>query len=298
MTIKKAFDNFICSRKLADLSGNTIKDYQNMIGLFVKYVGEDNGVEIITHELINDYIMDLMQRPISKTTRATYIRNMKIFLNWIESAYTTNYTASEIRVPKSPKKQVKIYSNDEVIEIFKNVETSCDWVTLRNKCIIACMYDSGLRQSEVCTLKRVNVSFSENRMTVLGKGNKERTVPLGKFTKHYMKAYIDMCPYRTKSVFVTFKGEELTCNAVKIFVRRLADKLSFPLSSHKLRHNFATNYCIDQYDQRGYIDIYRLAYLMGHEDIKTTKRYLHFAYEIIASRECISHLDNIFSMSN
>jgi len=155
------------------------------------------------------------------------------------------------------------------------------------------MYDSGLRQSEVCTLRKSRISFTDNRMIVHGKGDKERTVPLGKLTQRFMREYLALCPYDLDYVFVSRHGSALTCNAVKLFISKLARRLPFELSSHKLRHNFATNYCLDQYEKYGQIDIYRLMYLMGHEDIETTKRYLHFAYEIIASRGCISHLDGI-----
>ena len=85
----------------------------------------------------------------------------------------------------------------------------------------------------------------------------------------------------------------MTCDSVKHMVYKLADKLDFELSSHKLRHNFATNYCIDQYEARGQVDIYSLMYLMGHEDVETTQRYLHFAMEIIATRNHVSHLDKV-----
>lgn len=132
-------------------------------------------------------------------------------------------------------------------------------------------------------------------MTVHGKGNKERIVPMGILTQKYLQKYLELCPYESKYFFVGSTGEPLSCNAVKLFVSRLADNLPFELSSHKLRHNFATNYCIDQYRQFSQVDIYHLMYLMGHEDIATTKRYLHIAYEIIASEGCISHLDMVMS---
>lgn len=80
----------------------------------------------------------------------------------------------------------------------------------------------------------------------------------------------------------------------KKLVSKMAKKLPFELSSHKLRHNFATNYCLDQYNAYGQVDIYRLMYLMGHEDVSTTRRYLHFANEILASKGCISHVDAIY----
>ena len=184
------------------------------------------------------------------------------------------------------------------MEIFETIHAESEWIINRNKCIIALMYDSGLRQSEVCSLKTKWVQPKEGRLKVRGKGSKERTVPLGKLTAYYMKLYQEECPYNTDMLFVNRRGQELTCNAVKLLVNRLSKDLGFELSSHKLRHNFATNYCIDQYEKRGMVDIYKLMILMGHEDIETTKRYLHHANEIIGVNNHISHLDRILKREN
>lgn len=293
MTVGETFDNFILSRKLADLSAKTIIDYIEFITPFIEFVGSYKLFSELTQKDINQYIQKLLERPISKATRATYIRHLKIYLRWSENEYGALYNAKSIKVPKSPKKSVRIYSDTEICDIFNAVSADADWIVFRNKCIIALMYDSGLRQSEVCTLKRSKISYTDNRMTVYGKGDKERIVPLGKLTKQFMREYIARCPYMLDTVFVNRRGQPLTGNAVKVLISKLSHKLDFELSSHKLRHNFATNYCIDQYKKYGQIDIYRLMYLMGHEDIETTKRYLHFAYEVIASNECISHLDSV-----
>ncbi|MEG1145070.1 MAG: hypothetical protein RSE05_06865, partial [Clostridium sp.] len=72
--------------------------------------------------------------------------------------------------------------------------------------------------------------------------------------------------------------------------------LPFKFSSHKLRHNFATNYCIDHVRETGKSDVYDLSILMGHESIETTKKYEHFTHEIIASENSISHLDNVYKV--
>ena len=104
--------------------------------------------------------------------------------------------------------------------------------------------------------------------------------------------YFSQCPYKDKPyVFCTRRGQALTNNAVRLFVNRLQHKLPFDLSSHKLRHNFATNYCIDHVRQTGKTDVYDLSILMGHESIETPKKYEHFAHEIIAAENNISHLD-------
>lgn len=294
MTIQQAFDNFILSRRLADLSPKTISGYEQFIAPFLRAVGSNKPLFEITQEDIQSYLLSLLNKPLSKATRATYIRHLKIFLHWSEREYPVNYRSSVVKVPKTPKRNVKIYSADEVRLIFSAIHAESEWLILRNQCIVALMYDSGLRQSEVCTLLRRNVSFSENRLTVRGKGDKERTVPLGQLTRHYMQEYLSNCPFSGDVVFLTRRGAPLTNNAVKLFINRLADGLPFELSSHKLRHNFATNYCIDQYEKYGQVDIYRLMYLMGHEEINTTRRYLHMANEIIASKNHVSHLDGIF----
>lgn len=270
----------------------------NLFLLLLRLLSPCKDFYTLTQVDIYGYIQMLLKRPLSKATKATYIRHLKIFLRWCESEYGAVYQAKQIKVPKSPKRSVKIYSDSDVREIFDSIYAETPWLAYRNKCIVALMYDSGLRQSEVCSLLRSKISFSENRMIVHGKGDKERTVPIGKLTQHFMRLYMEACPYEMDRVFVNRRGEPLTCNAVKLFMSKIADELPFELSSHKLRHNFATNYCIDQYDKYGQVDIYRLMYLMGHEEIETTQRYLHFAMEIIASRGAISHLDNILSGEN
>ena len=189
---------------------------------------------------------------------------------------------------------MRVYSEQEIRQIFNAVSCSVDWISCRNKAIISFMLDSGIRQEEVCTLKASNVLCERNRMVVCGKGDKERTVPLGNHSIALYKEYRKLCPFDSETAFVTKIGKPLIPNTVKLMVSKLGKKLPFEISSHKLRHNFATNYCLDMYYENGKIDIYRLMVIMGHEDISTTRRYLHLANEIIASSECFSHLDKVF----
>lgn len=295
MTMQQTFDNFILSRRLADLTEKTIYNYRQFVTPFIKYIGSDKPFNELTQADINKYIEMLLNRKISRSTRATYIRHIKIYLSWCENEYGAKYKAKNIKIPRSPKKKVKIYTSEELVQIMRQIHAESDWLTTRNKCIVALMYDSGIRQSEVCTLEKRNISFSENRMVVSGKGNKERTVPIGKLTYKLLSELFQQCPYNSDMVFVNRRGKPLICNAVKLLIHKLSEELEFDLSSHKLRHNFATNYCIDQYEEVGHVDIYRLMNLMGHEEIETTRRYLHHANEIIGAKNCISHLDKVFS---
>ena len=293
ITVKNAFDKFILSRKLADLAERTIRDYVEFISPFVQFLGLETYFDNIRQDDINEYIATLLERPLSRASRATYIRHIKIFLKWCESNFKVSYESKLIVVPKTPKKQVSIYTQEEVVELFGCITAEEYWLLLRNKLMIALMYDSGLRQAELCRVRCKWVSVSERRMKVHGKGDKERFVPLGSLTLQLMKQYLAECPYKSEYLLLNKHGEKLTCNAVKLMVSKLSKKLSFDISSHKLRHNFATNYCINQYEKYGRVDIYSLMYIMGHENVETTNRYLHFAMEIIAGKQSISHLDNI-----
>lgn len=293
MLLSEAFENFILSRELADLSPKTVQDYQDSLKPFLAFLGPDLPLESIDKTVVDKYLAALMKRPLSKASKATYTRSVKIFLRWLENEYDFSFKAEKIKIPKSPRREPRIYTDDEIAVIFSAVDADSYWIEVRNKLVIALMLDSGLRQSEVCSLLRSRISLSENRMIVVGKGSKERTVPIGNMTKQIMTRYLEVCPYTRDELFVNRRGDPLTCNAVKLMVTKLAHKLPFELSSHKLRHNFATNYCLDQLETNNKVDIYSLMYIMGHEDISTTEIYLHFAYEILGARNHCSHLDKL-----
>lgn len=293
MLLREGYENFILSRELANLSHKTVLDYRESISLFIQFIGSEVPLESLTKDMIDKYLASLMKKALSRATKATYTRSVKIMLSWLESEYGYTFYTDKIKVPKAPRREPRIYTEDEINSIFSVVETCQYWLTIRNRLIIALMLDSGLRQSEVCTLRRDYISMSENRMVVVGKGGKERTVPIGNLTKDIMTRYMEVCPYQSKMLFVNRHGDDLTCNAVKQFISKIDNKLPFELSSHKLRHNFATNYCLDQLENNGKVDIYSLMYIMGHEDVATTEIYLHFAYEILGAKTHCSHLDKI-----
>jgi site-specific recombinase XerD len=295
--LSSAFNEFILQKQLAGLSAATIHDYKNIIGIFVAHIGSTTELDTLAYDDVATFILDLYKRPLSKATVATYIRNIRIFLRWYYSEYGMLFNPIKIKVPKTPKKVVHIYSDTELQCIFSALETSLPWITARNRAMIALMFDSGLRQSEVCTLLSSGIDRKRMILQVTGKGAKERLVPVGKLALSFLDEYLSMCPYtNSQYVFLDRLGKPVSTNAVKVFVNRLRHKLPFELTSHKLRHNFATNYCLDNIKATGNSNVYDLSILMGHESIETTKRYEHFAHEIIAIENRSSHLDKIYGM--
>lgn len=296
MTIHNALENFIRSRYRKGLSDKTIESYRLLTARFVSYFGADFEMENITQENIDCFIDSLYAGGLARNSIASYIRNTRIFLKWYGQKNPVNYSVAEIPVPKTPKKILRLYSPHDIELIFEKAEVASPWLTARNRAIIALMLDSGLRQGEVCCLKKKDVDFDNFRLKVCGKGNKERFVPLGKLATKFLKDYFAMCPYEdSENVFVSYHGKDLSCGAVKSMTWDIQEKLPFEFSSHKLRHNFATNYLLNQYEQFGQMDIYSLMTIMGHEDVATVRRYLHDANNILSSRTCISHLDKLFA---
>lgn len=294
MTLCDALNEFILQKRLIGASDATIKDYENIIGIFLDYVGRFVKLEKLTLKRVNSFILDLHDRPLSKSTVATYVRNMRIFLRWINEEYNClSFDPVKIKVPKSPKKIVHIYTADEIKLLFASCEVQIPWISARNKAMLALMLDSGLRQSEVCNLLFTGLDRERKVVKVTGKGAKDRLVPIGYVSLALIDDYLSQCPYKdSKYIFLTRNGSVVTCNTVRVFVNRLEKKLPFELTSHKLRHNFATNYCIDNILKSGNSNVFDLSILMGHESIETTKRYEHFAHQMIAVENRSSHLDS------
>lgn len=295
MTLQQALARFLFEKRLQDLSVRTIQDYSEFLNRFVRYIGPDRNVEDVCQQDLETYIFDVVAAPLSKATKATYIRHMKVFLKWAQRKYVVSFNAADIMVPRANGRHVRIYSEVEVRQIFAAVSYgSIRWLTYRDKALVALMLDSGLRQSEVCSVMRKDFYDDGTRLVVHGKGGKYRVVPVGKMSRLYVEWYLMHCPYRKDWLFCDKSGDQLSRNAVKLLIGRLAKRLPFELSSHKLRHNFATNWCIDQYEKRGSVDLVQLMYIMGHSDVKTTQRYLHLAMELIAGDASVSHLDKIY----
>ena len=182
MTLIDLLNDFLLQKKIGGLSPKTIDSYKNALHVFVLYAGDSLALKELTQDLVNAYILDLYDRDLSRATVSTYVRSLKIFLRWIHQEYTLCFDPAKIKIPKSPKKMVHIYSDNEIRLIFSTIQniSSTPWINARNAAMVSLMLDSGIRQCEVCGLLRENMDFSGGRMKVLGKGAKERIVPLGK----------------------------------------------------------------------------------------------------------------------
>jgi integrase/recombinase XerC len=292
MTVKDAFDNFMLYKFASGLSQNSLDAYRWQCLPLLRYF-DNCELQSITQADIYKFLQNVLSTELSQSTKSSYIRSSRIFLRWCAYEYEVNYQYEKIRVPKMPKKEIRLYSREDILLIFDTVQGTPEWVRLRNMALVALFLDSGIRRAEACTLRREDVDFAEHRIIVTGKGNKQRYAPFGNWTADCLRDYMAVCPYDSELIFVGIHGGALSLNAVSQMFHDLQSRLPFKLSPHKCRHNFATNHCLDNYEDEKPVDPLLLQALMGHEDINTTRRYLHQANELIAVKKHTSHLDKV-----
>lgn len=301
MKLKKAIESFLVEQKARGNTVKTIKDYTQNLSYFLNFVGEID-VSSLDKSKILDYIVYLREKPknlghknkkvkedvfVSSVTVQSYVRHLKAFLAWLyENEFIEINLASKVKLPKAKKELKKILSDDEISRIFN----ACKYTTyvLRNKLIISLMLYSGLRASEVVLIEKNNYDSKNKLLTVFGKGQKERIVPIGKVTAEYLDSYLaEENKYNyfrwQKYLFVDWKGKRVTYNALRLMIERIAQRSKVKrLHAHLLRHTFATRYLIKT---KG--DITSLKAILGHTSLKIVENYLHLAtsYSIGQYRE-------------
>lgn len=296
MKLNDAIQRFLKNNKLRGNTQKTLKNYESFLNYFADYTGNIDVKEIdIT--LLENYQLYLMDREfystsvrkdtngtkLSKRTIKSYITHLRTFINFLyqkELIDTDLFT--KFRPPKAPKSFKKILNDKQIVEIFDSY--SDNFYGWRNKCVIAGMIDSGLRVSEVATLKIPDVDFYQNAIKVnSGKGEKDRIVPLGEYTKEmlltYLREYRNIMNIDTDLMFVTDEGMPLTANAIRNCVYRLKKKFGYEkLHPHLFRHTFATKYLINGGD------IFSLQLILGHSDLDMVKKYSHVANSYMLSK--------------
>ena len=292
MTVRKVFDQFMLYKEASGLTENSLDSYRWQCLPIIRSLG-DRHIEEITQDDVMELVLQIQRRDISKSTKISYIRAFRIFLRWCSMEYQVKYRYEKIKIPRMPKKQIKMYSPEEIQLIFDSIQARPDWVRLRNVALFALFYDSGIRRAEACGLRRCDVDFGRKRVLVTGKGDKQRFAPIGHEVCVLLSDYMTACPYEHDRVFVSITGKALSCSAASQIFHDIQARLPFKLSPHKLRHNFDTNYCLEKYAAGAAVDPLLLQALIGHEDIVTTQRYLHYAASQMAVKDFVSVLDKI-----
>lgn len=262
------------------LSKNSIESYSSDLKSLYNFLKKNDFSENpkkCNSEIIKKYIYEQSKINNSKT-QARRISGLKSFFDYLtfESYIKINPT-DLIETPKIGKKLPESLSINEIIKIIDNIDLSHPQ-GIRNRAIIETLYASGLRVSELTNLKLSNLFFKENLIKVFGKGNKERLVPMGKYSKKYLKIYIEDQRHKSKikkndldTIFLNRNGRQLSRVMIFTIIKELAIKSNIKknISPHTLRHSFATHLIENGADLR------TIQKLLGHENIITTEIYTH-----------------------
>lgn len=270
------------------LSDNSIEAYLNDIKKltdFLKFRGNDSlKYSEVDTDIINDFIEYLYKLGISSYTQARIISGIKSFFNYL--VYEEKILANPTELIESPKLNKKLPDTLNINEIDK-ILNSIDLSTYegtRNRAIIETLYSCGLRVSELINITIQNLYLDVGFIKVIGKGSKERLVPIGSSAIKHINIYLKNYRKSFKAIsgnegflFLNRRGKKLSRNMIFIIVKQLSIKNNIEknISPHTFRHSFATHLIEGGADLRAVQD------MLGHESITTTEIYTHLNKEYL-----------------
>jgi site-specific recombinase XerD len=235
------------------------------------------------------------QRGLSGHTINTYMRSIRAFWSWlIEEEIIQSNPFSKLKIPKPPQKIITTFSPHQIELLLGVMSSSAEGY--RGVVIVLTLLDTGLRVNELINLKMEYVWLDEGLIKVLGKGDKERLVPIGKQIRKMLWRYITQ--YRPEparpnlyNLFLTQDGRPLTKNRVETIMKhygRMAGLTGIRCSPHTLRHTFTINFL------RNDGDVFSLQKILGHSSLEMTRRYCELAnVDITKAHAIASPVDNL-----
>lgn len=273
------------------LSQNTIAAYIHDVKL-LKESFSDKTPDAIQTDDINFFLAQLMDIGIEASSQARILSGVRSFFNYlqIEEIITTS-PIDLIESPKLERKLPDVLSIEEIDKILSVLDLSKpDHV--RNKAMLETMYSCGLRVSELINLQISNIYFEDEVIRVVGKGNKERLIPIGRSALDSIKMYLEHIRpswHRyTKFediLFLNRRGQPISRVMVFLFLKDLANLAGIrkKISPHTFRHSFATHLV------EGGADLRAVQMMLGHASITTTEIYTHLNQEYLRNSMSLYH---------
>ncbi len=261
------------------LSKNTILSYKNDLEKYITFLKKRkiDSITDITKKDILEYLEYLSQEGVSVTSIARKLTTIKNFHSFLyQRELINNDVASSIERPKLRKTLPKVMTVEEVDRLLDvPLNTIFDY---RDKAMLELMYATGLRVSELLNLTLNDIDFENCIVRCMGKGKKERIIPIGEYVLDSMKKYLEKRPKlylmkRDDHLFLNNHGKGLSRSSFfKMIKKRLKIcNINIDISPHTLRHSFATHMIEHGSDLRVVQE------LLGHSDISTTKIYTHIS---------------------
>ena len=265
------------------LTKNTLEAYARDLGELAKHVGEDaqDDVKKIDAHAVLAFVVSSSKRGKSARSSARQLSAMRGFFKFLvrERAITADPTELVER-PRLARKLPRVLSYEEVERLLAtpSEETARG---IRDSAMISLMYASGLRVSELCSLKVGDLDRRVGTVSPLGKGGKRRVVPVGQVALERIERYVELVRAHTKGattdphLFLSPRGKRFTRQGLWKILKTYARAcgITVPISPHKLRHSFATHLL------RGGADLRAVQAMLGHADLGTTEIYTRVAQD-------------------
>ena len=275
----KQFDGYLRLEK--SLSPHSVEAYRRDVRKLHQWLELEKlkaGPLQVTTRLLRDFLAALTDLGLSGTSQARTLSGIKAFYEFLlmEDLLKIDPTDT-LESPKAGRHLPDTLSYPDVERLLAAIDLSTT-EGLRSRAVLEVLYSSGLRVSELCDLKLSNLYFEQGFMRVLGKGNKERLVPIGReAVKHLhfylggVRQHLPVQPGAEDTVFLSMRGRPLSRITVFTAIKKLAELagLRQTISPHTLRHSFATHLL------EGGADLRAVQEMLGHVSITTTEIYTH-----------------------
>jgi integrase/recombinase XerD len=283
----KGFKAFLQLEK--SLSGNSVDAYIHDVGKLIQYL-EVAGISLspdkITLQHLQHFLQWITELGMTASTQSRVISGLRGFYKYLLIENLVQNDPTEML--ESPRMIRKLPSTLNIIEI-NNLISAIDLSTPegeRNRAMLETLYGCGLRVSELINLRISTLYFNEGFIKVIGKGDKERLVPIGNVAMKQIKLYLSTVRIHVPVkkghediVFLNRRGRKLSRVMVFTIIRNLAEKIGLhkQISPHTFRHSFATHLV------EGGADLRAVQEMLGHESITTTEIYTHLDREYLRS---------------
>lgn len=283
-----------------NMSPNTLEAYMNDVRKLLDYV-EENDLQLLTLQLedLEHFSATLHDIGIQPVSQCRILSGVRSFFRYLQlDGYRDDDPTELLESPQIGSHLPEVLSTEEVDRLEGAIDFSKP-EGQRNKAIIEVLFSCGLRVSELVNLKLSNIFFEEEFVRVVGKGSKERLVPISpKAIKELRYWFIDRDRLNIKKgeedyVFLNRRGSHLTRTMILIMLKRLAEEAGIQktISPHTLRHSFATALL------EGGADLRVIQALLGHESIGTTEIYTHIDTTTLRQEILEHHPRNIMGKS-
>jgi len=266
-------------------SYRTVDWYTEVLNLFLDWLKlkeKPTNLGYIGEMEVREFILSLREKkwrgkPLSSQTLNNRVRALRAFFSWLaREDYTEDNLLAKLKPPKITEPIIEPLTIEEVERLFSKISQNTV-LGARNAAILALLLDTGLRLLELITLKVQDVHLDQRYIKVLGKGAKERIVPLGAschktMLRYYYHFRVETAHAGVDAFFLTLDGYPLTDKAVKSLMTRLAKTAGVPrLHPHLLRHTYATSFLLNGGD------VFLLKQNLGHSTLAMVERYRHIA---------------------